>query len=89
MTLSRLTRVSSKSTGPKTPVYSDSFGVFDLTTPVTITKPDSGRRMMSLSTTSEDHSISNAIYKAGDFTFTQKGIGTRYITVHFGGPRTP
>ena len=51
-----------------------SFGVFDLTEPVTIIKPESGPRMMSLSTSSQDHSISQAIYEAGEFTFTQEDI---------------
>jgi hypothetical protein len=60
-----------------------SFGVFDLTEPLTITKPDSGDRMMSLSTSSQDHSISQAIYEAGDFIFTQESIGSRYMFVGF------
>jgi hypothetical protein len=60
-----------------------SFGVFDLTNPVTIVKPDSGGRFMSLSTSSQDHSISQAIYGAGSFTFTRKKIGTRYVFIGF------
>jgi hypothetical protein len=60
-----------------------SFGVFDLTEPLTITKPNSGNRMMSLSTSSQDHSISQAIYGAGDFTFTKKSIGSRFVFVGF------
>jgi hypothetical protein len=60
-----------------------SFAVFDLTSPVTITKPDPGDRLMSLSTSNQDHSISKAIYKGGTFEFTQKAIGTRYMFVGF------
>lgn len=60
-----------------------SFGVFDLTEPLTITKPDSGDRMMSLATISQDHSISRAIYDAGDFTFTKESIGSRYVFIAF------
>jgi hypothetical protein len=60
-----------------------SFAVFDLTEPVTIIKPESGDRMMSLSTSSQDHSISDAIYNAGVYTFTRESIGTRYMFVGF------
>ena len=51
-----------------------SFAVFDLTEPVTIVKPESGDRLMSLTTSSQYHSISNAIYE-GEYTFTQESIG--------------
>ena len=60
-----------------------SFGAFDLTEPVTITKPDPGNRFMTLNTSSQDHSISQAIYDAGDFTFTQEDIRSRYLFVGF------
>lgn len=60
-----------------------SFATFDLTEPVTITKPDPGKRFMTLNTSSQDHSISQAIYGAGDFTFTQEDIGSRYMFVGF------
>jgi hypothetical protein len=58
-----------------------SFAVFDLTEPVTIFKPESGDRLMSLSTSNQDHSISNAIYNAGEYTFTKESIGSRYMFV--------
>ena len=60
-----------------------SFGVFDLTEPLTISKPEAGDRMMSLSTANQDHSISQAIYGAGEFSFTQEDIGSRYVFVGF------
>jgi hypothetical protein len=60
-----------------------SFGVFDLTEPLTVIKPDSGDRMMSLSSSSQDHSISQAIYDPGSFTFTKKSIGSRYVFLGF------
>jgi hypothetical protein len=60
-----------------------SFGVFDLTEPVTITKPDAGDRMMSLSSSSQDHSISQAIYHSGSYTFTKKSVGSRYLFLGF------
>jgi len=60
-----------------------SFGVFDLTEPVTITKPDSKGRFQSMMIVSEDHSIPPAEHGAGEFTLTQKEIGTRYAVVVF------
>jgi len=59
-----------------------SIGIFDLTEPVTITKPKSDR-WQSMMMISQDHSIPPAIYDAGSYTFTQKQFGTRYIAVIF------
>ncbi|MGC9494483.1 DUF1254 domain-containing protein, partial [Vibrio genomosp. F10] len=59
-----------------------SIGIFDLTTPVTITKPKTDR-WQSMMLVNQDHSIPDAIYKAGSYTFTQEDIGTRYLTVIF------
>jgi hypothetical protein len=59
-----------------------SIGIFDLTTPVTITKPETDR-WQSLMLVNQDHSIPAAIYDAGSYTFTQEDIGTRYLTVIF------
>lgn len=59
-----------------------SIGIFDLTTPVTITKPKTDR-WQSLMLINQDHSIPPAIYKAGSYTLTQKEIGTRYVAVVF------
>ncbi|MFT5140819.1 MAG: hypothetical protein ACI9CB_002484 [Rhodothermales bacterium] len=59
-----------------------SIGIFDLTTPVTITKPKT-ERWQSLMLVSQDHSIPAAIYEPGSYTFTQEEIGTRYLTVVF------
>lgn len=60
-----------------------SAGVFDLSTPVTITKPDSDGRFQSMMLVSQDHSIPPAIHEAGEFTLTQNQIGTRYVFVIF------
>jgi hypothetical protein len=60
-----------------------SFGTFDLTEPLTITKPDPGSRFMTLNTSNQDHSISQAIYGGGDFTFRQEDVGSRYMFVGF------
>jgi len=54
-----------------------SFGVFDLTSPVTITLPDTKGRYMSLMSISQDHSIA-AYYGPKDVTLTKEMIGTRY-----------
>lgn len=60
-----------------------SVGVFDLTHPVTITKPHTGGRFQSMLIVNEDHSILPAVHEAGTFTLTQKKIGTRYVFVIF------
>ena len=59
-----------------------SVGIFDLATPVTITKPKTDR-WQSMMIVNEDHSIPPAIYKAGSYTLTQKDVGTRYVAVLF------
>ena len=60
-----------------------SFGVFDLTKPVTITKPPTGGRFQSMLIINQDHSIWPAVHDAGKFTLTRKMIGTRYVFVIF------
>jgi len=60
-----------------------SFGVFDLTSPVTIIKPDPGDRFQSLMIINQDHSISPTIHGGGTFTYTQEELGTRYMIVIF------
>jgi hypothetical protein len=59
-----------------------SIGIFDLTQPLTITKPKTDRWQSMLLIT-QDHSIPPAIYKPGTYTFTQKQVGTRYVAVVF------
>ena len=58
-----------------------SYGVFDLTSPVTITLPDSGKRYQALRVIDEDHYIVVDTTKAGTYTFTQESVGTRYVHV--------
>ena len=65
--------------GNRDTIYS--FGVFDLTSPLTITLPDSKGRYMSLMVVSEDHDIYPGLYAPGSWTFTQEEIGTRYIVI--------
>ncbi len=61
-----------------------SIGVFDLTTPVTITKPDTGDRFQSLMVVSQDEYVPiPVVYKAGKYTLTQENIGSRYVFVGF------
>lgn len=59
-----------------------SVGIFDLTTPVTIIKPETDR-WQSMMLINQDHSILPAIYEAGSYELTQKDIGTRYVAVLF------
>ena len=60
-----------------------SMGVFDLTNPVTITKPDTGDRFQSMVVINEDHYIKQVAYGPGKYTLTSEKIGTRYVQVVF------
>ena len=60
-----------------------SMGIFDLTTPVTITMPDTGDRFQSMQVISEDEYTLMVNYKPGKYTLTQKNVGTRYVLVLF------
>ena len=60
-----------------------SMGIFDLTTPVTITMPDTGDRFQSMQVISEDEYTLMVNYKSGKYTLTQKNVGTRYVLVLF------
>jgi hypothetical protein len=55
-----------------------SFGVFDLTSPLTVTLPEPKGRYQSLMIVSQDHSIS-AIYSPEEVTLTKESVGTRYV----------
>jgi hypothetical protein len=56
-----------------------SQGVFDLTTPVTIVKPDTKGRFQSILVINQDHYLLRVLYEPGTYTFTQEEMGTRYI----------
>ncbi len=58
-----------------------SYGVFDLTTPVTITMPDSGERFQSLRAINQDHYIVSNTYGSGSYEFDMESVGTRYLYV--------
>ena len=60
-----------------------SAAVFDLTEPVTVTKPDPGKRFQSMMVVSEDHSIPPVRHGPGAFTLTRQQVGTRYAMVLF------
>ncbi len=60
------------------------FGIFDLTSPVTITKPDTGDRFQSMMVVNQDEYVPiPVVYKAGKYTLTQKENGTRYGFIAF------
>jgi hypothetical protein len=57
-----------------------SSAVFDLdAAPVTITLPDSGKRLMSLEVISEDHYAPMVVYAPSQVTLTKDNVGTRYV----------
>jgi hypothetical protein len=58
-----------------------SFGVFDLTTPVTITKPDTGGRFQSMQVINGDGYTPMVVYKPGKYTLSQDNVGTRFVFV--------
>ncbi len=60
-----------------------SAGIFDLTTPLTIVKPDTGKRFQSLLVISEDHYNPLIAYAPGTYTITQESAGSRYVAVLF------
>jgi len=60
-----------------------SAGVFDLTSPVTIVKPDPGGRFQSMLVVNQDHSMLPVEHGPGEFTLTQMQVGTRYVLVIF------
>jgi hypothetical protein len=55
-----------------------SFGVFDLTSPLTITLPETDGRYQSLMVVNQDHSLA-AAYGPKTVTLTQDKVGTRYV----------
>ena len=60
-----------------------SLGVFDLTEPVTITKPDTGNRYQSMLVQNENQHVKLSVTEPGTYTLTQDQIGTRYAGVNF------
>ncbi len=60
-----------------------SVGVFDLSIPATIFKPDTGKRFQSMLVINQDHYIPLVAYDAGTYTLTQEKVGTRYAFVIF------
>ena len=60
-----------------------SAGVFDLSDPVTIIKPDSAGRFQSMMVISQDHSMLPVEHGAGEFTLTREKVGTRFAIVIF------
>ena len=58
-----------------------SAAIFDLSTPVTIIKPDTGKRFQSMLVINEDHYVKLLAHEAGSYTPTQDKIGTRYVAV--------
>jgi hypothetical protein len=58
-----------------------SEGVFDLTTPLTLTMPDGGGRFQSVMILNQDHFIKRMIYDPGRYVLTEDDIGTRYAYV--------
>jgi hypothetical protein len=60
-----------------------SSGLFDLTSPVTVVKPDPGARFQSMLVINQDHSMLPVEHGAGEFLLTREKVGTRFAMVVF------
>lgn len=60
-----------------------SYGIFDLTSPVTIVKPETGGRFQSMIVVNQDHYVKLVSHDAGSYTLDQERSGTRFIGVIF------
>jgi hypothetical protein len=60
-----------------------SLGVFDLTEPVTITKPETSGRYQSMLVQNEDQYLKLSTTRPGKYRITREHAGTRYIGVNF------
>lgn len=60
-----------------------SMGVFDLTEPVTIHKPESPDRFQSLLVITQDHYLPVLMHGGGPVTLTRDDMGTRYVVALF------
>ncbi|WP_170398481.1 DUF1214 domain-containing protein [Ruegeria arenilitoris] len=57
--------------------------VIDLTEPASIVLPDSEGRFMSMLILNQDHYVVGVVHDAGTYHFTEKEVGTRYMSVLF------
>jgi hypothetical protein len=58
-----------------------SLVIVDLTSPVTITKPDTGDRFQSMQVINQDEYTTMVVNKPGEYTLTQEKVGTRYALI--------
>lgn len=58
-----------------------SIGVFDLTEPLTVIKPDAQGRFQSMQVINQDHYTLEVAYNKGEYTFTKEKVGTRYLII--------
>ncbi len=60
-----------------------SGGVFDVSSPLTIAKPDSDGRFQSMLVINQDHYVKMIEHGAGEFTLDLDNVGSRYAMVVF------
>lgn len=58
-----------------------SFGIFDLSQPLSITLPDFDGRFQSMQVVDQDHYVVTVEHDPGTYKFTQEAVGTRYLAV--------
>lgn len=57
-----------------------SYGIFDLTSPLTITIPDTKGRFISFMVNNEDSYI-RVFYEPGNYTLTKENVGARFVHI--------
>ncbi len=60
-----------------------SYIMLDLTSPATVTKPDTGNRFQSMIVINQNHYVKKVEYGGGSFELTKDNVGTRYAIVLF------
>ncbi|RLM53557.1 DUF1214 domain-containing protein [Halobellus sp. Atlit-31R] len=58
-----------------------SLGLFDLSEPLTVVKPDSGDRYQSIEVDNQDQYQKRVLHAPGEYTVTRDEIGTRYVAL--------
>lgn len=53
--------------------------IADLSSPVTLTLPDSGERYLSVMVVNQDHFIPRILHAGGEYRLTQDELGSRYV----------
>jgi hypothetical protein len=56
-----------------------SIGIFDLSSPLTVTLPDANGRYIAMQVINQDEYTKSVEYNAKSYTFTKESVGSRYV----------